>query len=127
MSRTVKEWLGATPDTPVPPRVKLRVFYRGNKCCAGCGRPLTPTDLKICDHIKALINGGENRESNLQTLGAACCNPDKTAADVAEKSAVYKKAVKHQGFKPRSKWRPMPGTRASGIRKRMSGSVERWR
>lgn len=126
MSRTVPEWVGATPDTTVPARVKLRVFHRGGKCCAGCGRPLGPADRKICDHKIALINGGENRERNLQTLGATCCNPNKTAEDVAEKSAVYQRAIRHQGFKPKSNWRPMPGTKRSGIRRRMNGRVERW-
>ena len=28
MARSVAEWVGATPDTPVPPRVRLRVFER---------------------------------------------------------------------------------------------------
>src|SRR5262245_10360065 len=125
MARTVPEWIGKTDDDPVPPRVRLRQFERDNGCCRGCGRKLRPGDKWKTDHIKALINGGENREKNLQTLGE-CCEPQKTANDVAEKSDVYESRLRHVGIKRKSKGRPMPGTRASGIRKRMSGLVEPW-
>lgn len=124
MSRSLKEWIGKTDDTPVPPRVRLRVFEKFNKCCGGCGMPLMGKRW-TCDHVIALINDGENRESNLQPLGDACCNPEKNKADVAEKSMVARVKKKHYGVRGR-KGRPMPGTRASGIRKRMDGRVERW-
>lgn len=124
MSRTVKEWIGKTDDTPVPPRVRLRVFEKFHKHCASCGLSLQGKRW-TCDHVKALINGGENRESNLQPLGDLCCNKDKNKSDVAEKSAVYGKKLFNAGIR-KNKGRPMPGTRASGLRKRMDGRVERW-
>jgi 5-methylcytosine-specific restriction endonuclease McrA len=76
-----------------------------------------------CDHIVAVVNGGENRERNLQTL-CGPCHGFKTKADVSEKAKVYAVKAKHLGVKKSS--RPMPGSKASGIRKRMSGAVERW-
>lgn len=124
-ARTLPEWIGKTPDTDPPPRVKLRVLRSQSDRCAGCKRPLRSGDAKTCDHIKALINGGENRENNLQILGTDCCRPAKDRADVALKSKAYKQAVKDAGFR-KPKGRPMPGSRASGIRKRMDGRVERW-
>ena len=124
MPRSVKEWIGKTDDTPVPDRVRIRVLERFNRCCAGCGIPITDRDW-TCDHIKALVNGGENRESNLQPLRNKCCNPRKNAADQAKKSASYVTRRSHY-LRRKPKGRPLPGTKASGIRKRMGGRVERW-
>ena len=120
MSRSVKEWTGATPDTPVPPRVKTRVFDRCKERCGQCGRRII-AETWTCEHLVALINGGENRESN---LGVTCswCLPAKNAADVAEKSDVYEKRVKHIGARPRSR-HPVPGSKGTKFRKRMSGEV----
>lgn len=94
MSRAVTSWVGATDDTPVPPRVRIRVFDRFDQCCTICTRRIRPGETWTCEHVIALINGGANAESN---LGVTCCNclPDKNAADVAEKSSVYQKRAKH--------------------------------
>ena len=46
MPRSVPEWVGRTDDTPVPPRVRLRVLERFGRRCDpthGCGRPLPGT------------------------------------------------------------------------------------
>lgn len=123
MSRSVSEWRGKTDDEPVPPRVRLRVLYRFDLRCAKCTRFIRPAERWTCDHAKALINGGENREKNLQPL---CCNcdPIKTAHDIAEKSATYGSRLRHHGIK-RQTSRPLPGTKASGWRKKFDGTVER--
>lgn len=118
MSRSVKEWVGRNDDTAVPPHVRLRVFLRFGGICQEC-------DVKIkgkrwiCDHRIALINGGANRESNLGPIHEAC-DKTKTAADVAEKSQTYRKAAKNVGISLR-KGSPLPGTRDSGWKHKMSG------
>ena len=38
--RTVPEWIGKTPDTPAPPRVRLRIFETFGGRCAICGRKI---------------------------------------------------------------------------------------
>ena len=84
------EWIGKNDDTPVPPRVRLRVLQRFGRRCdpnGGCGRPIRPGDKWTCDHRAALINGGRNRELNLRPL-CEWCDTNKTAVDVAEKSKV---------------------------------------
>lgn len=124
MSRAVKEWIGRTDDTPIPPRVKLRVLDRFHHRCDGCSRPIRAGDGWACDHAKALINGGENRERNLHPL-CAWCHGLKTRADVHEKSRVYVTRRHHAGIKSRTKWRPLPGTIASGWKHRMDGGWER--
>jgi 5-methylcytosine-specific restriction enzyme A len=96
MSRSVKEWIGKTDDTAVPPHVRLRVFLRFDGICCECGTKIKGKRW-ICDHRIAIINGGENRESNLGPIHEAC-DKSKTAADVALKSRTYRKAAKDVGI-----------------------------
>ena len=127
MSRSVPEWIGRTDDTPVPPRARLRILMRfGRRCdpAGGCGRAIRPGDAWTCDHVEAIINGGANRERNLHPLWA-WCEPVKTRADVRLKSIAYRKGLRHAGIKLAPKGRPLPGTVASGWRRRMSGGWER--
>jgi hypothetical protein len=121
--RSVDEWIGRTPDEAVPARVRLRVLRRFDDRCACCTRPLPPGTRFTCDHVVALINGGANRESNLQPL-CDWCNPKKNAADVADKSKVADMAKAIYGLK-KPKGRPMNGSRNSPWRKRVSGRTER--
>ena len=124
--RKLPEWIGKTDDTPIPARVKLRVFERCAGRCQGdtCGgRKITPPMKWECDHVVAIANGGANAEFNLQVL-CVICHLSKTQRDVDEKSRVVRKRLKHLGLR-KAKGRPMPGTKASGIRKRMDGTVER--
>lgn len=121
MPRSVPEWIGATPDTKPPPRVRARVWERFKGRCHSCGRKIMVWEEWTLEHLKALINGGENRESN---LGITCefCLPGKNADDLAEKAMVARKRNKHLGLdKPKS--RPMPGTIASGVRRGMDGNT----
>jgi len=110
--RSVPEWVGKTPDTAIPPRVRVRVIDAQGGKCAGCNRKLGMCGEAIdIDHIRALINGGENREANLQALCPMRHAP-KTRADVAEKATVARKRAKHLGVKP--KRRKMPYRRFDG-------------
>jgi 5-methylcytosine-specific restriction protein A len=104
VSRTVPEWIGRSDDDAPPPRVRVRVFDRCEGKCGLCSRKIRPGDSWTLEHVKALINGGKNRESN---LGVTCswCVPEKNAADVAEKSKVYAVRAKHLGAKPESDWK----------------------
>jgi 5-methylcytosine-specific restriction protein A len=83
MTRSVEEWVGATPDVAIPKRVKLRVFERHNGICHISGRKITAADVWDCDHIVALCNGGGHRESNLAPA-LRDKHRAKTAEDVAD-------------------------------------------
>ena len=124
MSRSLPEWKGKTDDTPVPPRVRLRVFNRYLGVCYLSGKTIRIGDAWEIEHIVALSNGGEHRESN---MAPALVEPHKakTKRDRAVKAKTDRVRKKHFGIRKRQS-RPMPGTRASGIRKRMDGTVERW-
>ena len=98
MSRKVKEWIGKTDDTQAPPRVRLRVFQREKGICHISGRKIRAGDHYQIEHKIAIINGGQNRESN---LFPALIGPhkEKTKADVKEKAKVAAKAKANLGIK----------------------------
>lgn len=121
MSRSLPEWIGKDDDTPIPARVKLRIFDKSGERCCHCARRIFGRLLPRYDHIVALVNGGENRESNLQLLCSEC-HSEKTRTDIAEKSVIYQKRAKRLKLK---KGRPMPGSRDSGWKRKMDGTWER--
>jgi 5-methylcytosine-specific restriction protein A len=122
MMRELPEWVGKSPDTLVPPRIRLRIFQRQGGFCPVCDRPLRPGAWDL-DHKRALINGGAHAESNLQAVCRVPCHSDKSKTDVAEKSRVYERQLSHAGIK-RSK-RPIPGGKNTPWRRRMNGRVVR--
>lgn len=108
MSRAVSEWIGSSPDAKVPPRVRLRVFDRYGGFDYWSGRKIMPGDIWQLDHIIALCNGGENRESNLAPLMLEK-HKEKTALDVAEKAKVDRIRKKHLGITgPKRAWPKRP-------------------
>ena len=121
LGRSVKEWVAENNDEKIPDRVRVRVFERYGKKCNLCGRAIRGGDTWICDHIKALINGGEHREINLHPICDWCDKNIKTPADVAEKSATYKSKLKTYGLHKSKK--PMPGGRKSREKKTIDGRV----
>jgi 5-methylcytosine-specific restriction endonuclease McrA len=122
--RTIAEWIGKTDDQAVPDRVRLRVFDKYHGVCAECGIGIRNGPW-VCDHRIALINGGENRESNLQPIHKRCDTAKKTPRDVAMKSKNYRVRLRHLGIqKPKGK--PFPGSRRSKIKMKIGGGWE-WR
>lgn len=117
--RTVDEWKGKTDDAAIPRRVRLRVFERHGGVCHLSGLRIRPGDQWDCDHIVALINGGEHRELNLAPALRAE-HRKKTAQDVAQKSKDYRVRAKHIGIKKPSRF---PGSRDSKFKKKIDGSV----
>jgi 5-methylcytosine-specific restriction protein A len=121
--RTVPTWTGSTPDAPIPPRVRVRVWERAEgRCQAGCGRKLfPPADRWECDHVVALANGGAHAESNLQ-VACQWCHRAKTSHDVAEKAAVARKIKKHIGARAKSR-QPMPFGRRDRLKRKVNGDI----
>jgi 5-methylcytosine-specific restriction enzyme A len=121
MPRELPEWFGATPDTSPPPRVRLRVFDRfAGRCQCSCRRKIAAGEAWQCDHIVALVNGGENAESNLRPILTAH-HTIKTATDVAEKAKIAALRLKHLGQHRSSK--PLPFGRNTGFKKTMRGGI----
>lgn len=111
MSREVPEWVGKDDNAAIPPRVRLRIFLRAGGICHLSGRAIRPSDKWDCDHIVALINGGEHREFNLAPA-LTDFHKVKTAADVKQKAKNDRVRKRHLGIKkPRTirAWRKFNG------------------
>ena len=128
--RTVKEWVAPllpdgtpNPDTRPPASVVARLYKQQNGLCPKSGIPIAPGRF-IIEHVKPLSMGGENRESNLE-LWDASQSRDKTAREASTRAKADRVLQKHLGVK-RSHGAPLPGTKRSGIRKRMNGTIERY-
>ena len=120
--RQTEEWIGRTDDTAPPPRVKDRIIERQGKCCAITGRRFRPGDRVDFDHIIALCNGGENRESNLQAI-IGDKHKEKTREDVRIKAKNASVRKRHLGIE--GKKHIVPGSKASPWKKHLDGSVSR--
>ncbi|AKG94545.1 restriction endonuclease-like [Paracoccus phage Shpa] len=120
--RAVDEWVGKTPDAKVPDRVRLRVFAAHGGICHLTGRKIRPGDPWDLDHVQALCNGGEHRESNLAPAIREA-HREKTAQDVKLRAKADRVRKKHLGiWKPKT---PMPGSRASKWKKPLYGPAIR--
>ena len=121
MTRSLPEWIGASPDSAVPDRVRVRIFQRyDGRCQCGCGRRIAAGEKWDAEDEIAIINGGQRRESNLRPFLAEH-HPQKTTRDVAIKSKTYQMAKRHLGIrKPRSitQWRRFDGSIVSAPRAR---------
>lgn len=124
MSRAVEEWIATDDNQAIPARAKIRVFDRSGGLCASCTLTIVGKLRPAYDHIQALINGGEHRESNLQLL-CVPCHAVKTKADVAEKSVTARKRAKHLGvYAPRKKIQSA-GFRKASPQRSASRPIER--
>jgi len=102
MARSVKELIGKTDDAMPPPKVRQRIYDRNGGMCHECQQDIAGKKWNA-DHVKALILGGENRETNLAPI-CIPCHVLKTAKEVKEKSKTQRQRAKHTGAKrPNSK------------------------
>lgn len=121
MPRALPEWIGKTPDSPVPDRVKVRVLEKYEHRCHWSGREIREGDAWDVDHVKAIINGGENRESNLAPILRGKPHKEKSAQDVQMKSRAYQS--KRRRFRLKRAKHPMPCGRNSKFKKKITGEV----
>ena len=117
--RSDPEWIGATPDTPVPPRVRLRVFNRCNGVCWLSKRRIMPGEKWELEHKLALSLGGQHRESN---LAPALVIPHraKTKIDRRVKAKNDRVRKRHIGIKSKSKF---ACSKDSPWKKKIGGAV----
>jgi len=97
-------------------------------CHCGCRSVIYPGKHRWrADHASRWAEGGRDTPDNLWPILEACdAGKDGKAARDTKIIAHGKRAgAKHMGWRKQS-GRPLPGTRRSGLRKRMDGTVERW-
>lgn len=112
--RTVPEWIGKTDDAAIPQAVKLRIFARCDGRCGLSNVKIMVGDAYDFDHKKALWEGGEHRETNLQIVLRAR-HREKSGADQTRQAKADRVRAKHLGLKSKSKgairsWRKFDGT-----------------
>lgn len=117
--RSVPEWIGATADTPIPKRVKDRIWLREGGRCYLTGAKIQVGDSYEFEHVIAITLGGENRESNIK-LALTAPHKLKTKADVKARAKVARVRMKHNGIWPKSK-RPLKGRKFENTREQRNG------
>ena len=112
--------------------VKLEMFKRAggpaNVCCEGCsvplkGKPFDYDHVLECWEMEDVEHGlrAPLTASDGKLLGR-CCHAPKTAQKAGERAHCTRIVEKAARCKPKS--RPMPGSKASGFKKKMDGTVE---
>jgi 5-methylcytosine-specific restriction protein A len=110
--RSVPEWRGRTDDSPIPPRVRLRVWERGIGHCEECGRKIMAGETWEVDHRIALILGGPHAEGNMRVV-CLWCHRSKSRMEQARKAKADVVAKRHVGIRKRRSfrvWRRFDGT-----------------
>jgi hypothetical protein len=121
------------PRGSMSPQRRARIFATRGGVCGnqergnddwGCGRKIRGQDWQV-EHDPALELGGIDTDAQCFVV-CSWCVKGKDASDhgkAAKNRAVYTSIVVPRKY--RTKGRPMPGSKASGIKKRMDGTVVR--
>lgn len=105
-------------------RERVAIFGRAHGRCHLCGEKIGLAERWDIEHVVALALGGDEApmSENLQPAHAACHAP-KTSEDAGRIAKAKRVEARHLGAKkPRS---VLPGSRASGWKKKIDGSVEK--
>jgi 5-methylcytosine-specific restriction enzyme A len=95
--RSVKEWVGATPDAKVPPAVRLRILRRHEAKCYLTKIIIADGQAFDLEHMQPLEEGGEHRESNLAPV-LRLPHEVKTAAERKRQAKADRVAKKAHGI-----------------------------
>lgn len=117
MARTVPEWIGRNHNSMPTKAVFDRLWAKQGGKDAITGLPFAPGD-KICrDHTIPLIDGGENRESNLQLITEKT-HKLKTAREAMERAKTRSVQHKHRAYVTAPQPGSLPGARIKFSRAR---------
>lgn len=119
MARSIAEWIAKHDDTNAPPRVRLRVYEAHNGICWLSKRKIEAGEKWELHHKVALIEGGENRESNLAPVLVAPHKAE-TKRQMAKKKKVNRTRKKHLGIAAPKQKIPSPGFQKSSKKSRFT-------
>ncbi len=105
-------------------KTKAEAFARAKGKCESCSVKIRPGVGPEYDHIIPDAVDGGNDLSNCKVLCFNCHGAKTAKSDVPEIARTKRVRDKHIGAFVKS-GRPMPGSKASGIKKKMNGQVER--
>jgi 5-methylcytosine-specific restriction enzyme A len=122
----MSEDCASTPRKALTPRQRLALFEAHGGRCYLCQQPIRIGDPWRDEHLRALGLGGTNDLDNRAPVHTACADAKTHGkdGDLAQIAKAKRRKMKMLGIKRTT--RPLPGSRASGLRKRMDGTVERW-
>ena len=102
---------------------RLQIFEDSGGVCHICEQQINAGEPWEADHPEPLWMGGDDSPEALRPAHIHC-HKRKTADDKKRIAKTKRIRQKHLGI-GKIQSRPMPGTKASGWRKRMNGDVER--
>lgn len=118
-------FIAPTHRRPMTKARAARIFLREDGRCYICGRKLrVGVDKYQIEHPEALSLGGSDDDADLRVV-CLDCHPPKTAKDAKAKAKRDRTITTTWVSDRKPKSRPIPGSKASGLRKRMNGTVER--
>lgn len=119
------DYIAPTPRKKMTKQRATRIFLSRNGICFICRTQIRAhVDEWFIEHPEAVNLGGSDDDAELWPAHMRC-KPGKDKVDaglIAERNTAITKRFKDRARKSR----PMAGTKASGIRERMNGHVERW-
>lgn len=118
--------VGTTARKALTPTQRLKMFESHKGMCVLCGAKIHAGERWIDEHLAPLSQGGSNDLSNRGPAHEACADTKTFGKDGDLATAAKLKRIKmrHLGIhKP--KGRPLPGSKASGLKRRMDGTVVR--
>ena len=116
--------VGTTKRGSMSETRRLRIWEAHRGMCCLCGEKIDGVREKwTIEHLRALGLGGEDVDSNCRPAHEDC-RRIKDKDDVSRISKAKRQKANHIGIK-KPKGRPMPGSKASGFKKRLDGTVER--
>lgn len=103
--------------------VRVAAFTRSNGQCESCTAKLFPGNIEY-DHDVPDTFGGEATLENCRVLCRACHRVKTSKLDQPRIAKSNRQRDKASGAKTATS-NPIPGSKRSGLRKRMDGTVER--
>ncbi len=104
--------------------LRVRIFDAAKGLCHICGLPIrAPKEQWDVEHVDPLWSGGKDDESNWRPAHTHC-HKDKSAQEAAPRAKGARVRADHLGIR-RSKGRPMIGSKASGWKRKMDGTLVR--
>lgn len=104
-------------------RDRLRIFEAAHGVCHLCDTKIQPGQAWEVSHPTPLEMGGPDDDTNRFPAHKTCHARETAERDIPTITRAKRRHARHIGAH-RSR-RPMPGSKASGLRKRMDGTVER--
>jgi 5-methylcytosine-specific restriction enzyme A len=123
---TDRTWHPPEDRKPLTRKQIADLFLRQDGKCPECGQKLQMKGHRVVgvdEHVNPLWRGGSNDLENRELWCQPCTKP-KTAQEATERAKGLRVRDKAIGAFKRS-GKPMAGSRASGWRRKMDGSVVR--